>query len=171
MEGRLGLYVTSFFALCFAVAIVMSLGFSVFDGIGPWFSCSIGLVLSLSLLYSTWRKSRGKEAKKEKLVASEFNSEAMVTGEEKFFKRAGIFLVSVVVMYAGIATIGFPIALLLFIVIYSRWQGRIGWGTIAISVVASAAFMGYFSYALDLFWPTPLISLWVHLPQMLGGSN
>ncbi len=171
MEGRLGLYVTSFFTLCFTAALIMSIGFTVFDGIGPWFSCGLGLVLSLSLLVSTWRKSRSRGAKKEKLVTSEFNSDAMETGEENFFKRAGIFLASVVVMYAGIATIGFPISMLLFIVIYSRWQGRLGWGVIALSALVSAFFIFYFAYALELFWPTPLISQWVQLPRILGGSN
>ncbi len=164
MEKRLEWIVVAFFVLVFGIALISSWSYPFQDGVGIWFCASFGITLASVTLYRTLRKTTQSE-----LAASEFDSQKMETAAGKYWGRMGILLLFILGLIIMTYLIGLPFSSLLMILIYGRWQAKLRWLFVIISILVDIAFLAYFAYVIGVFWPEPLISRWIALPRMLGG--
>lgn len=159
---------TSLLVFVFATALIQSRHFTIWDGVGPWLSSSVGLILSLVLLVSTTRSGSraGGKREAEQLQTNEFDSE----GTHLQWKTLGIFALSFLAVLGGIALVGLPISVLVFTILYPKLQGHIRWPVLLLTALICFAFLAYFTNVMRLYMPEPLILKWgIKLPRLLGG--
>jgi hypothetical protein len=172
MKERLSLTFGIMCAVIFGWALWDSRGYHFLDGIGPWFACGIGLVLSLISVVrqsNLLRRMRIHNLGSSQMSSSEFSADGVATSGE-YWRSLTTFGVSVLALYIGVALVGLPIAFVIFLVVYLRLEGHVRWPILILSVVIGLGFLVYLAYFLEIFWPESLILNWVKLPRLLGGK-
>ena len=75
------------------------------------------------------------------------------------WKRLGFYLGLIVILYAGIGVIGYPLSMILFIVLFYRSVAKASWPASLVAGAAGLGFLALTSKVLDMEWPQGLISL------------
>lgn len=83
---------------------------------------------------------------------------------EAVWRRFFVYIGMILVLYACIWVIGYPLTLTIFIFLFYRLLARASWWTSLIAGLAGLGFLALMSHVLGMDWPEGLI----HLPWPLG---
>jgi len=72
------------------------------------------------------------------------------------------------VLYAGIWLVGYPISITLFLVIFYRFLAGTTWRIASVAGLAGMAFISLISRLMVIDWPSGIIQGWIQLPWPLG---
>jgi hypothetical protein len=153
MNSRLkleGLLFTLFIGVVMAAALWFARDWPIRASIGVLVLGSIGVVLAIWQLALDAKKS----------AASVQRSQFEMPLAESESKWGNVEIWSWIVgFYILIVTIGFPIAVPLFVIAYSKFYGASWRLAIALSAIAWSFVYGVFEKILHVPWPTPLIQM------------
>ena len=145
-----GLLFTLFICVVMAAALWFARDWPIRASIGVLVLGSIGVVLALWQLGLDARKS----------AASVQRSQFEMPLAESESKWGNVEIWSWIVgFYVSITTVGFPIAVPLFVIAYSKFYGASWLLATALGAIAWSFVYGVFEKILHVPWPTPLIQV------------
>ncbi|SFM38697.1 hypothetical protein [Thermodesulforhabdus norvegica] len=144
-----GLFFSLFFVLCFTYGVVDALSYDFLARIFPLYVSGFLLIVALIALFMDLRRILGGKTVS---VSKEADSSIVWM---RFAKYLGI----IIAIYLGIWILGYPLAMSLSILLFYRYETRVGW---LLSFIAGAAGFGFLLIAsslLQMDWPEGLITL------------
>jgi hypothetical protein len=152
-------------------SLALALGIMVFSGYGviaawawPWKAALFPLVIGIPVfLLAAAEALWALFGSTPKLQAMEFQFSPDLPGKV-VLKRTLVVAGWIFGFFAAIVLVGFPIAVVLFVFLYLKIEGREGWVFSSVFTLAVwAAFYGLFDLLLHLPFPAGWIQTWVGL--------
>ena len=78
------------------------------------------------------------------------------------------FMGMLVLLYAGIWLVGYPISISFFLFLFYRFHAKTTWRSAVAAGLAGLAFISIISKLMVIDWPSGIIQNWIHLPWPLG---
>ena len=147
-----------FLVICFAYGVWEARDYSFLAKVFPYYVSMILLVFAIINFIWELRKSyKASEVKCDKCT-SDLSSDWDIPMETVWL-RFGFYLGMILLLYAAIYIIGYPLSMTLFICLFYRFIAK---ASIPASIIAGAAglgFMALMSHVLGMDWPEGLIKL------------
>ena len=160
----------------FAALMVLAFGYGTYEAfsfgflakIFPLYISMFCLILGLiDLCLEIMRSWKGAQDSGVGLVDLESDWDISMT---EVMKRFCAFLALLLVLYAGIWLVGYPISIALFLVLFYRFLTRTTWELALVAGFAGLGFISLISKLMVIEWPSGIIQNWIYLPWPLGSS-
>ncbi|MCK4783845.1 MAG: hypothetical protein KAV87_08860 [Desulfobacteraceae bacterium] len=158
----------------FAALMVLAFGYWTYEAfpfgflarIFPLYTSLFCLILGLIDLCLEIRRSwKGVQDSGGGLADLESNWDIQMT---VVVSRFCSFIGMLLVLYAGIWLVGYPISITLFLVFFYRFLTGTTWRIASVAGLAGLAFISLISRLMVIDWPSGIIQNWIHLPWPLG---
>ena len=82
--------------------------------------------------------------------------------------RFCLFISMIVILYAGIWLLGYPISISFFLFLFYRFHAKTTWRSAVMAGLAGLGFIALISKLMVIDWPSGIIQSWIPLPWPLG---
>ena len=154
----LGLIFSAFVMLAFGYGIYEAFSYAYLAKIFPLYVSLVLCVLAIINFIQEIRASRNG-AKTDSTGAADLDSEWGDLGMSEVLQNFSVFVVVIVVLYAFIWLIGYPLSITLFIIILYRYVAGRKWHWAILAGLAGLGFLALVSRLLYMDWPEGVLKL------------
>jgi hypothetical protein len=154
----LGIIFSAFVMLAFGYGIYEALSYAYLAKIFPLYISLVLCVLAVINFIQEIKAFR-KGAKTESTGAADLASEWGDFALSGVLRRFSVFVVVIIVLYALVWLIGYPLSITLFIIILYRYVTRTKWHWAIVAGLAGLGFLALVSKLLYMDWPEGIIKL------------
>ena len=154
----LGLIFSAFVMLAFGYGIYEAFSYAYLAKIFPLYVSLVLCVLAIINFIQEIRASRNG-AKTDSTGAADLDSEWGDLGMSEVLQKFSVFVVVIVVLYAFIWLIGYPLSITLFIIILYRYVAGRKWHWAILAGLAGLGFLALVSRLLYMDWPEGVLKL------------
>jgi hypothetical protein len=154
----LGLIFSAFLMLAFGYGIYEAFSYAYLAKIFPLYISLVLCVLAIINFIQEIRVSR-KGAKLDSTGGADLESEWGDFAMSDVLQRFCFFVVVIIVLYALVWLIGYPLSITLFIIILYRYISRTKWHWAIVAGLAGLGFLALVSKLLYMDWPEGIIKL------------
>lgn len=154
----LGLTFSAFVVLAFGYGIYETFSYAYLAKIFPLYVSLVLCVLAIINFIQEIRASR-KGAKVDSTGAADLESEWGDFAMSDVLQRFCVFVVVIIVLYAFVWLIGYPLSITLFIIILYRYVTRTKWHWAIVAGLAGLGFLALVSKLLYMDWPEGIFKL------------
>jgi hypothetical protein len=154
----LGLIFSAFLMLAFGYGIYEAFSYAYLAKIFPLYINLVLCVLAIINFIQEIRVSR-KGAKLDSTGAADLESEWGDFAMSDVLQRFCFFVVVIIVLYALVWLIGYPLSITLFIIILYRYVTRTKWHWAIVAGLAGLGFLALVSKLLYMDWPEGIFKL------------
>jgi hypothetical protein len=154
----LGLIFSAFLMLAFGYGIYEAFSYAYLAKIFPLYISLVLCVLAIINFIQEIRVSR-KGAKLDSTGAADLESEWGDLAMSDVLQRFCVFVVVIIVLYALVWLIGYPLSITLFIIILYRYVTRTKWHWAIVAGLAGLGFLALVSKLLYMDWPEGIFKL------------
>jgi hypothetical protein len=154
----LGLIFSAFVMLAFGYGIYESLSFAYLAKIFPLYISLVLCVLAIINFIQEIMASR-KDTKTDSTGAADLESEWGDLAMSDVLQRFSVFVVVIIVLYAFVWLVGYPLSITLFIIILYRYIARSKWHWAIVAGLAGLGFLALVSKLLYMDWPEGILKL------------
>ena len=154
----LGLTFSAFVVLAFGYGIYETFSYAYLAKIFPLYVSLVLCVLAIINFIQEIRASR-KGAKVDSTGAADLESEWGDFAMSDVLQRFCVFVVVIIVLYALVWLIGYPLSITLFIIILYRYVTRTKWHWAIVAGLAGLGFLALVSKLLYMDWPEGIFKL------------
>lgn len=154
----LGLIFSAVVMLAFGYGIYEALSYAYLAKIFPLYISLVLCVLAIVNFIQEIRASRNG-VKADSTAAADLNSEWGHFAMSDVLQRFSVFIVVIIVLYAFVWLIGYPLSITLFIIILYRFITRTKWHWAIVAGLAGLGFLALVSKLLYMDWPEGIFKL------------
>jgi hypothetical protein len=154
----LGLIFSAFVMLAFGYGIYEALSYAYLAKIFPLYVSLVLCVLAIINFILEIRVSR-KGTQTESTGAADLDSEWGDFAMSEVLRRFSVFVVVIIVLYAIVWLIGYPLSITLFIIVLYRYVTRTKWYWAIVAGLAGLGFLALVSKLLYMDWPEGIFKL------------
>ena len=154
----LGIIFSAFVMLAFGYGIYEAFSYAYLAKIFPFYVSLVLCVLAIINFIQEVRASR-KDTKTDSTGAADLESEWGDFAMSEVLRRFSVFVVVIIVLYAFVWLVGYPLSITLFIIILYRYITRTKWHWAIVAGLAGLGFLALVSKLLYMDWPEGIIKL------------
>jgi len=154
----LGLTFSAFVVLAFGYGIYETFSYAYLAKIFPLYVSLVLCVLAIINLIQEIKTFR-RGPKTESTGAADLDSEWGDFAMSEVLRRFSVFIVVIIVLYALVWLIGYPLSITLFIIILYRYVTRTKWHWAIVAGLAGLGFLALVSKLLYMDWPEGVVKL------------
>ncbi|NVM25359.1 MAG: hypothetical protein HWN70_05515 [Desulfobacterales bacterium] len=158
----------------FAALVILALGYGIYEAMSFGFLAKIfPLYMSLFCLILAFI-NLGLEIRRS-LRETQDSGVGLVDLESDWgipmtavIERFCLFLGILLLLYASIFLVGYPLSITIFLVLFYRFITKTAWWAALAAGFAGLGFISLISRLMVIDWPSGIIQNWIHLPWPLG---